>query len=112
MDERICKCGHLIGKHEWLDQSIEDMIGGLVKAGTLIPQYHPDKVAATGFFMKGDESHLLPYTQIVEVLTNIRATRSKCKHDVMFGCHCEVFMADNLAYLEKLSERATSKIIH
>src|SRR5258708_1246731 len=100
MDDRICKCGHDAVKHEWLGQSIEDMIAGLVKAGTLIAQHHPDKLAIVGFFMK-DDNNLVSYEQIVDVLINIRHTRSRCK-----GCYCEIFRVDNLRYLEKLSERS------
>lgn len=111
MDERICKCGHLAVRHQFLDQPIEDLIASLVKAGTLIAQHHPDKMAITGFFMK-DDNHLVPYDQLVDVLKNIRLTHSKCQESIMFGCHCEAFNADNLKYLEILSERTTSKIIH
>jgi len=112
MEDRICKCGHKAVMHEHMDQPIDDMIAGLVKGGSLIPQHHPDQMAITGFFMK-DDNHLVPYEQIVEVLTNIRATRSRCKDSLIMNyCHCEFFKPDNLRYLEMLSERTAGKIIH
>jgi hypothetical protein len=107
VDERVCKCTHLTLSHEHMVDSIQDMIAGLVKAGTLIPQYYPGKVLATEFLLKDTKSEPVSYDQIVDVLDRIRATQSRC-HE----CYCEMFVADNLLYLERLSERKASKTAH
>ena len=104
-DPRICKCGHWMKQHEYLDQSLEDMIACLVKCGTITVIHHPDRMAIAGFQMK-DDTHFVPYHQMIEVLTDIRANRARCKGDGMgLWCRCENFNADNLKYLEILSER-------
>jgi hypothetical protein len=47
------------------------------------------------------------YDQALARFEQLRDERSKCGK-----CCCKIFRMDNLKYLEELSERATSQIIH
>lgn len=102
----FCKCSHKGNVHNYHElASASEYLEKLhhIKGVTAI--HHPDKMEIVGYSLK--EGEYYTYAQALAEVEKLRTERSTCKK-----CKCQIFIIDNLKYLEDLSERATSSTIY
>lgn len=108
MVDKICECDHLEKDHKYMNMMPEELLTRFAQLGILNPEHSPDMAQPKGWRIVSNGAFWFHHDALKE-MERQQTENSYCRKKHFFkGCKCRVFKADNLRYLEKLSEHKTS----